>query len=67
MELHDRNTLGLWMSPGQRVADLHEVLGAREELSGGRFLGQHPLVFMLLYTKFPFGHSEMGSFGRAYG
>src|SRR5215510_6856808 len=44
MQLHDKNTLGLWMSSGQ-----------------------HPLVFMPSYTKFPYGSAELEVSGGLIG
>ena len=70
MQLHDRNTLGLWMSPGQNGRQICAKYWQRgKSCPVVASYGQHPLVFMPSYTKFPYGRSEMeisgGLIGRA--
>jgi len=70
MQLHDRNTLGLWMSPGQNGRQICAKYWQQgKSCPVVASYGQHPLVFMPSYTKFPYGRSEMeisgGLIGRA--
>ena len=70
MQLHDRNTLGLWMSPGQNGRQICAKYWQQgKSCPVVASYGQHPLVFMPSYTKVPYGRSEMeisgGLIGRA--
>lgn len=68
MELHDRNLLGLWMSPGQ-----HGRLICMKYWEQGKScpvvatFGQHPVNFMLSYSKIPWGQSELHYMGGLLG
>src|SRR5574341_404301 len=68
MQLHDRNHLGLWMSPGQngrQICMKYWEKGKRCPVVAT--YGQHPMVFMPSYTKHPFGQSEMEVSGGLIG
>ncbi|MBI4523059.1 MAG: UbiD family decarboxylase [Deltaproteobacteria bacterium] len=70
MQLHDRNHLGLWMSPGQNGRQIcMKYWQQGKSCPVAASYGQHPLVFMPSYTKHPYGCSEMeisgGLIGRA--
>jgi UbiD family decarboxylase len=68
MQLHDRNTLGLWMSPGQNGRQICMKYWERGKACPMvATYGQHPLVFMPSYTKFPYGRSEMEVSGGLIG
>lgn len=68
MQLHDRNLLGLWMSPGQ-----HGRLVCMKYWDQGRScpvvvtFSPHPLVFALAHTKVAWGHSELDYVGGLMG
>jgi len=68
MQLHDKNTLGVWLSPGQNGQQI-----CRRYWEQGKScpmvatFGQHPMVFMPSYTKYPFGRSEMEMSGGLIG
>ncbi len=68
MQLHDRNLLGLWMSPGQ-----HGRLICMKYWEQGKScpvvatFGQHPLNFMASNTKLPWGQSELDYVGGLMG
>ena len=68
MQLHDRNTLGLWMSPGQNGRQICAKYWQQgKSCPVVASYGQHPLVFMPSYTKFPYGRSEMEISGGLIG
>ena len=68
MQLHDKNTLGLWMSPGQNGRQIcMKYWEQGKSCPVVASYGQHPLVFMPSYTKFPFGRSEMEISGGLIG
>ena len=68
MQLHDRNVLGLWMSPGQ-----HGRMICAKYWERGKgcpivaTFGQDPLTFMASNTKIPWGTSEMDYVGGLRG
>lgn len=68
MQLHDRRTLGLWMSPGQNGRQIcMKYWQQGKSCPVVATYGQHPLVFMPSYTKFPYGHSELEVSGGLIG
>ncbi|MDP2644802.1 MAG: UbiD family decarboxylase, partial [Desulfobacterales bacterium] len=68
MQIHDRNTLGLWMSPGQ-----HGRLICMRYWEQGRscpvvaVFGGHPVAFMAAHSKIPWGQSELDMTGGLIG
>jgi 4-hydroxy-3-polyprenylbenzoate decarboxylase len=68
MQLHDRNLLGLWMSPGQ-----HGRLVCAKYWEQGKScpvtaaFSPNPLVFSLAHTKLPWGRSELEQVGGLMG
>ncbi len=68
MQLHDKNTLGLWISPGQNGRQICAKYWEQgKSCPVVATYGQHPLVFMPSYTKFPYGRSEMEISGGLIG
>ena len=68
MQLHDKNTLGLWMSPGQNGRQIcAKYWDKGKSCPVVASYGQHPMVFMPSYTKFPYGRSEMEISGGLIG
>ena len=68
MQLHDKRTLGLWMSPGQNGRQICMKYWEKgKSCPVVATYGQHPMVFMPSYTKFPYGHSEMEVSGGLMG
>jgi 4-hydroxy-3-polyprenylbenzoate decarboxylase len=68
MQLHDKNTLGLWMSPGQNGRQICAKYWQQgKSCPVVASYGQHPLVFMPSYTKFPYGRSELEIAGGLIG
>ena len=68
MQLHDRKTLGVWMSPGQNGRQICMKYWEKgKSCPVAASYGQHPLVFMPSYTKFPYGHSELEVSGGLIG
>lgn len=68
MQLHDRNLLGLWMSPGQHG----RMICAKYWESGKSCpivatFGQDPLTFMASNAKIPWGSSELDFVGGLRG
>ena len=62
------NTLGLWMSPGQNGRQIcMKYWEQGKSCPVVASYGQHPLVFMPSYTKFPYGRSEMEISGGLIG
>ena len=68
MQLHDRNLLGLWMSPGQqgRLICMRYWEQGKSCPAVATF-GQNPLVFMTSYSKLPWGRSEHEMVGGLMG
>jgi UbiD family decarboxylase len=68
IQLHERNLLGLWMSPGQHG----QIIGARY-WEGGKScpivatFGQDPLTLMAASAKIPWGRSELDFVGGLRG
>lgn len=68
MQLHDRNLLGLWMSPGQ-----HGRMICMKYWEKGKscpvvaIFGQDPLTFMAANAKLPWGQSELAHVGGLRG
>ena len=68
MQLHERNLLGLWMSPGQ-----HGRLVCMKYWEQGKScpvvatFGLHPIVFALSHTKIAWGQSELDNVGGVIG
>ena len=68
MQLHNRNRLGLWMSPGQNGRQIcMKYWQQGKSCPVVAIYGQHPLVFMPSYTKFPYGASEIEISGGLIG
>lgn len=68
MQLHERNLLGLWMSPGQHG----RIIGGRYWEKGKSCpivatFGQDPLTFMASNAKIPWGRSELDFVGGLRG
>jgi UbiD family decarboxylase len=68
MQLHERNLLGLWMSPGQHG----QTIGARYWEKGKSCpivatFGQDPLTLMAASAKIPWGRSELDFVGGLRG
>ena len=68
MQLHERNLLGLWMSPGQHG----QIIGRRYWEKGKSCpivatFGQDPLTFMASNAKIPWGRSELDFVGGLRG
>ncbi|HKA34585.1 MAG TPA: UbiD family decarboxylase [Candidatus Binatia bacterium] len=68
MQLHERNLLGLWMSPGQ-----HGRLVCMKYWEQGKScpvvvtFGMHPMIFALAHTKIAWGQSEIDHAGGLIG
>src|SRR5215470_18574751 len=68
MQLHEKNLLGLWMSPGQ-----HGRLVCMKYWEQGKScpvvvtFGMHPMVFALAHTKIAWGQSEIDHAGGLIG
>jgi len=68
MQLHDKNTLGIWMSPGQNGRQICAKYWEKgKSCPVAASYGQHPMMFMPSYTKFPYGRSEMEIAGGLMG
>jgi 4-hydroxy-3-polyprenylbenzoate decarboxylase len=68
MQLHEKNLLGLWMSPGQHG----QIIGRRYWEKGKSCpivatFGQDPLTFMASNAKIPWGRSELDFVGGLRG
>jgi 4-hydroxy-3-polyprenylbenzoate decarboxylase len=64
MQVHERNLLGVWQSPGQQgrlIAERYWKQGKACPVVAT--FGGDPLLFFLSYTKFPFGISELDRAG----
>jgi UbiD family decarboxylase len=67
-QVHERNLLGLWMSPGQQgrqIAQRYWDLGQACPVVAT--YGGDPLLFMASHTKFPWGASELDLAGGLRG
>ena len=68
VQVHDRNLLGLWMSPGQ-----HDRLICQSYWEKGQScpvvvtFGQDPLTFLASHTKIPWGQPELDFVGGLRG
>ncbi len=68
MQLHDRNLLGLWMSPGQHGRMICAKYWEKgESCPVIATFGQDPLTFMASNTKIPWGTSELDYVGGLRG
>lgn len=68
MQLHDRNLLGLWMSPGQDGRMICAKYWEKgESCPIVATFGQDPLTFMASNTKIPWGTSELDYVGGLRG
>ncbi len=68
MQVHSRNLLGIWQSPGQQgrlIAERYWKEGKACPVVAT--FGGDPLLFCLSYTKFPFGVSELDRAGGIMG
>ena len=60
MQVHERNLLGLWMSPGQHGRLICQRYWDRgESCPVVAAFGVDPLIFMASHTKIPWGKSEL--------
>jgi 4-hydroxy-3-polyprenylbenzoate decarboxylase len=68
MQLHDRNTLGLWMSPGQQGRLICQRYWDKGEACPVvATFGGDPLIFLTSHIKFPWGQPELGYAGGLRG
>ncbi len=68
MQVHKPDLLGLWMSPGQQGRQICERYWAQGKACPVvATFGGDPLIFLLSYTKFPFGVSELERVGGLLG
>jgi UbiD family decarboxylase len=68
MQVHEKNLLGIWQSPGQQgrlIAERYWKQGKACPVVAT--FGGDPLLFFLSYTKFPFGISELDRAGGMLG
>jgi UbiD family decarboxylase len=68
LQVHERNLLGIWQSPGQQgrlIAERYWKQGKACPVVAT--FGGDPLLFFLSYTKFPFGISELDRAGGMLG
>jgi UbiD family decarboxylase len=68
MQVHEKNLLGIWQSPGQQgrlIAERYWKQGKACPVVVT--FGGDPLLFFLSYTKFPFGISELDRAGGMLG
>jgi UbiD family decarboxylase len=68
MQVHERNLLGVWQSPGQQgrlIAERYWKQGRACPVVAT--FGGDPLLFFLSYTKLPFGISELDRAGGMLG
>ena len=68
MQVHERNLLGIWQSPGQQgrlIAERYWKQGKACPVVAT--FGGDPLLFFLSHTKFPFGISELDRAGGMLG
>lgn len=68
VQVHDKNLLGLWMSPGQDGRLICQRYWERGEACPiVASFGGDPMVFMAGYTKIPYGQSELDYIGGLRG
>jgi 4-hydroxy-3-polyprenylbenzoate decarboxylase len=68
MQLHDANTLGLWMSPGQQGRIICQRYWDKGQACPVvATFGGDPLLFLTSHIKFPFGKSELDYAGGLRG
>ncbi len=68
MQLHDADHLGLWMSPGQQGRLIcMKYWEQGKSCPVVATFGQHPLQFLVSYSKFPWGQSELEIAGGLMG
>jgi len=68
MQVHEKNLLGIWQSPGQQgrlIAERYWKQGKACPVVAT--FGGDPLLFFLSHTKFPFGVSELDRAGGMLG
>jgi len=68
MQVHERNLLGLWQSPGQQGRQIAERYWKKgESCPVVATFGGDPLVFTVAHTKFGWGVSELDRVGSVLG
>ena len=68
VQVHERNLLGLWMSPGQHGRLICQRYWERgESCPVAAVFGGDPLTFMASHTKIPWGRSELDFAGGLRG
>ncbi len=68
MQVHERNLLGLWMSPGQHGRQICQRYWDRGQACPVvATFGADPLLFMGSHTKIPWGTSELATVGGLRG
>ncbi len=68
MQVHERNLLGLWMSPGQQGRQIcQRYWDQGKSCPIVATFGNDPLTFMASHTKHPFGSSELDFVGGLRG
>jgi UbiD family decarboxylase len=68
VQLHDRRTLGLWMSPGQQGLEICAAYWRQGRAAPvAMVFGMDPAIFMCAHGKIPWGLSELDVVGGLYG
>ncbi len=68
LQLHDRNTLGWYMSPGQHGNLIRQKYWSRGQACPvAAVFGAHPLVWMPAFTTYPWGVEELAMAGGLLG
>ncbi len=68
MQVHDRNLLGLWMSPGQHGRQIcQRYWDQGESCPVAATFGADPLLFMASHSRLPWGKSELEFVGGLRG
>lgn len=68
VQVHERNLLGLWMSPGQHGRQICQSYWDRgESCPVALTLGQDPITFLAAQAKIPWGQSELDYAGGLRG
>jgi len=68
MQVHEKNLLGLWMSPGQHGRQIRQrYWDEGKACPVVATFGQDPLTWMAAHTKIPFGQSELDYLGGLRG
>lgn len=68
MQVHEKNLLGLWMSPGQHGRQIcQRYWDQGKACPVVATFGQDPLTFMASHTKIPLGQSELDYLGGLRG